>query len=158
MAATEAVAKAPGKANLIVTIAALTVFAAVGGGVSGKLIMARLRPAAATPTTEQAPPLPYASDVEVKELPAIVTNLASPPEMRVRMQVSIVYAKKGVENPSVLIARINDDLVAFVKTLTVRQIQGASGLQNLREDLTERASVRSQGMVREVVIESLVVQ
>ena len=56
-------------------------------------------------------------------------------------------------------AQISDDLVAFLKTLTIRQLQGASGLQNLREDLNERApSVRSDGKVTEVVIEALVVQ
>ena len=55
-------------------------------------------------------------------------------------------------------AQISDDLVAFAKTLTLSQLQGASGLQNLRDDLNERAAVRSQGKVREVVIETLVVQ
>ena len=55
-------------------------------------------------------------------------------------------------------ARISDDLLAFVKTLTMAQLQGASGLQHLREDLTERALVRSDGRVREVMIETLVVQ
>ena len=39
-----------------------------------------------------------------------------------------------------------------------RQIEGANGFQNLREDLNERARVRSGGRVREVVIQSLVVE
>jgi flagellar FliL protein len=149
--------KPAGKANLIVTIAALTVLAAVGGGIVGKLIVAKLQ--VAKPAVEAPKPAtPYAGDTVVRELPASVTNLADPPDMRLRIQVAIVFDKKGIENPSLMAAQISDDLVAFVKTLTLSEMQGASGMQNLREDLNERAAVRSQGKVREVIIETLVVQ
>ena len=93
-----------------------------------------------------------------RELPAIVANLATPEEARVRIQVAMVYPKKGVENVALLAAKINDDIIAFVKTLTVADLQGPSGLQALREDLNERAAVRSEGKVREIIIEALVVQ
>ncbi len=75
-----------------------------------------------------------------------------------RLQVSLVYGRKDVDNPALLMGQVSDDLIAFLKTLTLPQIEGASGLQSLREDLNERASVRSQGKVRELVIETLVVQ
>ena len=156
MAAAATSPKPAGKATLILTLAALTVLAALGGGLVGKLIVARMRGAA--PVIEAAKSSATSLDTEVRELPAIVTNLSDPAEMRVRLQVAIVYAKKGVENPTVMAAQISDDLVAFLKTLTIRQLQGASGLQNLREDLNERAAVRSDGKVTEVVIEALVVQ
>lgn len=157
MAATAVSQKPPGKVHLIVTIAALTILAAIGGGLVGKLIVARLR--GATPAlAETGKPLPYAGGIEVRELPAIVTNLTDPPEIRIRLQVAIVYPRASVEEPAVLSAQITDDLVGFLKTLSLTQLQGATGLQNLREDLNERAAVRSQGKVREVVIEALVVQ
>ena len=70
----------------------------------------------------------------------------------------MVYPKAGVENSNLLAARINDDIIAFLKTLTVVELQGPSGLQALREDLNERAAVRSDGKVREIIIEALVVQ
>ncbi len=38
------------------------------------------------------------------------------------------------------------------------QVEGASGLQHLREDLNERAVLRSKGAIRELIVESLVVQ
>ncbi len=155
--AAAAAEKPAGKANLIVTVAALTVLAVVGGGLVGKLIIAKLQ--IAKPVAEPVKPfVPYAGDTVVRELPASVTNLADPPEMRLRIQVAIVFDKKGIENPNLMAAQISDDLVAFAKTLTLSQLQGASGLQNLRDDLNERAAVRSQGKVREVVIETLVVQ
>ncbi len=152
-----AAAKPPGKANLLVTLAALTVLAAIGGGLVGKLIVASVH-APAAPEVTAAKALPYGADVDVRELPPIVTNLAAPERVRVRLQVSLVYGRHDVENPALLAGQVSDDLVAFLKTLTLPQIEGASGLQNLREDLNERAGVRSQGKVRELVIETLVVQ
>jgi flagellar FliL protein len=45
-----------------------------------------------------------------------------------------------------------------MRTLSEAQIGGASGLQHLREDLNERAAIRSGGLVRELIIQTLVVQ
>ena len=148
-----------GKANLIVTAGALTVLAVIGGGLVGKLMVARLRGAMAPASVASAAPtLPYPSTVEVRELSPIVVNLAEPPESRMRLQAAIVYDKSALPDANLAAAQVTDDIVAFLKTLTLAGLQGASGLQNLREDLTERASVRSQGKVREVVIETLVVE
>ena len=38
------------------------------------------------------------------------------------------------------------------------QLEGVRGLQYLREDLNERAILRSDGKVRELIVEGLVVQ
>ena len=156
MAATAA--KAPGKANLIVTVGALTVLAAIGGGLVGKMIAAKLRALPTVAAPAEVKPSPYVGDTVLQEMPAMVVNLADPPATRVRLQAAIVFSKKAVDVPAVLAGQIGDDFVAYLKTLTVRQLQGASGLQALREDLTERAALRSDGKVREVVIETLVVQ
>lgn len=149
--------KSAGKGGFVITIVTLTVLAAVGGGLVGK-ILARPRAEPVATAAATAKPLPYAADIEVRELPAIVTNLAVPEGSRVRMQVAMVYPKAGVENVNLLAAKINDDIIAFLKTLTVTELQGPSGLQALREDLNERAAVRSDGKVREIIIEALVVQ
>ena len=74
------------------------------------------------------------------------------------MQASIVYDDKAVPKPQVLAARIAEDILAYMKTVTLAQIGGASGLEHLREDLNERASIRSDGHVRELIIQTLVVQ
>ena len=48
--------------------------------------------------------------------------------------------------------------LAYLRTLSMAQIEGASGLQHLREDLNERVAIRTKGAVRELIVESLVVQ
>ena len=148
-----------GKGGLVITVGALTVIAAAGGGLTGKMLSARSNAAAAQETpAEKEKPLPYASGTEIKELPPIVTNLAQPAKSHVRLQVAMVYPKAAIENATVMAGRINDDIVAYVKTLSIGALQGPSGLQALREDLNERAAIRSDGKVREIIIETLVVQ
>ena len=69
-----------------------------------------------------------------------------------------MYEKADAPQIEVLSAKIADDMLAYLRTLTLTQLQGASGLQHLREDLSERAAVRSEGHVKEVMIEMMVIQ
>jgi flagellar FliL protein len=145
---------------LLVQVGALTVLGAAGGGFVGTLIVAKVKAAV---VAAAVPPEPIAKgalseDVVVKELAPIVTNLAQPEGMKIRLQASILFNKKEVETPTLMSAQITDDLVGYLKTLSIAQLQGGSGLQSLREDLNERVAIRSEGHVRELIIETLVVQ
>jgi flagellar protein FliL len=84
-----------------------------------------------------------------------VTNMAAPAGAWIRMEGSVVTDPLNEEEASVLVARIGEDIVSYV---SASQIAGARGLQYLREDLNERATIRSGGKVRELIIETLVVQ
>jgi flagellar FliL protein len=92
------------------------------------------------------------------ELPTIVVNLTEPADTWVRIRAAIVFEDKAIAKPEVLAAEIAEDILGFMKTLSVAQIGGPSGLMHLREDLNERAVIRSDGKVRELIIENLVVQ
>lgn len=100
----------------------------------------------------------YLGTLTVKELPSIVTNLARPKHAMIRLQAAILFKAKAVANPDVLANQIAGDTMAFLSTVTASQIEGASGLAHLRDDLNDRARIRSQGRVREMIIETLVVQ
>lgn len=104
-----------------------------------------------------APQQDFAS-TSLVDLPPVITNLADPADAWVRLQASIVVDNATMMKPEVLAAEISDDILGFMKTVTLAQIGGASGLQHLREDLTERAAIRSQGHVHEFIIQTLVVQ
>ena len=43
-------------------------------------------------------------------------------------------------------------------TLTLDQVQGASGYHYMKEDLDERARLRGQGKVRDLVLQSFIVE
>ena len=92
------------------------------------------------------------------DLTPIVTNLGSPTDTWIRLEASFLFDPKTTPHPDALGAQIGDDILAFLRTTSLSQIQGVAGLQNLRLDLNERAAIRSKGTVKELVIRSLVIQ
>ena len=86
-------------------------------------------------------------------LPPITTNLAAPSDIWVRMEVSD-RARRAAGRPE-LADTIQQDLLAFVRTVKMHQIEGASGFRHLKEDLEERAAIRSDGHVKQVLIRTL---
>ena len=139
---------------------ALTLLAGGAGGFLGLRLVSTVKTRLdAAAKAESLPPEPkYTGDTTLRELPPIIANLADPATAWVRLQASIVIDSKPGEKPDVMLAQISEDLLGFIKTLSLAQIGGPSGLQHLREDLNERAQIRSQGRVRELIIETLVVQ
>jgi flagellar FliL protein len=95
--------------------------------------------------------------LQVKELPPIVTNLAAGKNW-VRVQAAIVFDPKALPHAETLIPELMSDLTGFLNTLEVGDIEGSDGLRRLREELNERALIRSERHVRELVVESLVIQ
>jgi flagellar FliL protein len=92
------------------------------------------------------------------DLPPIVTNLSVPQDTWIRLEASLLFDEKAVPHPEVMGAEIAGDILAFLRTTTLAQIQGIAGLQNLRQDLNERVAIRSNGAVKEIVIRTLVLQ
>ena len=100
----------------------------------------------------------YSGETSLRQLPPVIANLAEPSDAWVRVQASILFDGKAVQKSDLIAAEIADDILGFMRTLSVAQIGGASGLQHLREDLNERAVIRSGGSVRELIIQTLVIQ
>lgn len=90
-------------------------------------------------------------------LKPIVTNLTEPADVWLRLDAAIVFEDE-MPNSEIISAEVSEDLLAFLKTLKVAQLEGATQLQHLREDLKDRVAIRSGGDVRDLIIESLVVQ
>lgn len=82
----------------------------------------------------------------------MTTNLASPASIWVRLDASLVL---DTPQPPDLVEAVHQDLLAYLRTLKMHQIEGASGYQHLRADLNERAAIRSDGHVREVLVRTL---
>ncbi|WP_244610410.1 flagellar basal body-associated FliL family protein [Microvirga pakistanensis] len=101
---------------------------------------------------------PYSGDIAIRKLAPVVTNLAGSETDWVRLEASIVYKGDFELNPELLAAETRQDVLAYLRTVTLAQIQGPSGLLHVREDLNERVKIRSKGAIQELVLESLVVQ
>ena len=155
--------------KLMPTIAAvgiLTVIAIAGGSGVGMLIGGGQTPAPATPATADAPAAPAAvraDDADPRgpsvllKLAPVVTNVSSPPKVLLRVEATIVFHEKEVDNPEILAAPIQSGMPVFLGALELPQVEGARGLLHLREDLKERAQLRSPA-IEDMLIQSLVVQ
>jgi len=69
-----------------------------------------------------------------------------------------VLAGEPSTGDDLLAAKIGEDLLAFLRTISPEDIEGPTGFEHLREDLIERARVRSNGRVRDLVIHSFIVE
>lgn len=137
----------------------LATVAAIGlGWLSGAYLKGQEEPARPAVSTEAAAPAAEhgtggapAGSVLVQLAP-IVTNLAAPTEVWVRLEASLVLDEAQSQELS---EQIHQDLLAYLRTLKMHQVEGASGYLHLKADLRERAAIRSGGHVRDVLIRTL---
>jgi flagellar FliL protein len=100
----------------------------------------------------------FGEGVSLVRMNPVVANLREPAETWVRVDAALVLEDVPPEEAGALAAEVAGDTLAYLRTLPLARLEGASGLAYLREDLSERARTRSDGRVREFVIETLVVQ
>lgn len=161
---------APPKSSAFAFVAVMLVLTgiAVGfGGLMGLQLLGRMekaaegevRPAQAA-AASAGPALKdrYPANVNLRPLAPIVTNLAHPDRTWIRLEALLVMEGEQTVDAGTLSAQIVEDIVAFLRTVSLTQIQGASGFQHLREDLNDRVRVRSGGKVRDLVVQSLIIE
>ena len=129
----------------------VTVIAASAGAVFA------LPPRPETPRPAEDP-AGWADGATLVDLPPIVTNLGAPSDTWVRLEASIVMDANFAAKRDVIAGEIATDFLAYMRTVTLDQLEGPVGLQNLRHDLAERASTRSGAKVTEVILKTLVLQ
>jgi flagellar FliL protein len=146
--------------QIAIAMLIVTALAAVSGGLYGFRIAAPglEHPDKAAAAEEKPGVATLEASSKLLDLPAVVTNLGAPQETWIRLEASLLIDPKAAARSEALSAEIAGDILAFLRTTSLSQIQGAAGLQNLRDDLNERASIRSGGSVKELVIRTLVVQ
>jgi len=156
-------APAGSKLRAIIGIAIVTIVAGGLGAGLGMMTASEVEHsieerAKAEPTENRAQSSVYGGDAVLQNLDPVITNLASPADVWIRLEAAIVFTKGSIENPAVTGAEIQQDILAYARTVKLAQLEGPSALQHLREDLNERVSLRSGGKVSELIIQSLVVQ
>jgi flagellar protein FliL len=85
-------------------------------------------------------------------LEPIVTNIASPQDVWVRLELALVA---GAPLDGELAQAIREDLFAYVRTVRLSQLEGPSGFISLKADLLDRAKIRSEDKVNAVLIKTL---
>lgn len=109
------------------------------------------------------PDVKYVEGSRIRDLAPITTNLAGQPPAWIRLEASVLLSPEAAENPEpaeeeVLLRAINEDVVAYLRTVQLVSLQGPSGFQSLREDLDERVRLRSEGKAQELMIQAMILE
>jgi flagellar FliL protein len=142
--------------SFIVAMVVLTGLSVGAGGMFGLQVLSRVGQSGAKAPAETRKGR-FSDKATLHALSPIITNLASPERTWIRLEASIVIDAEGADAKT-LSAAITEDTVAYLRTLSLPLIEGASGLLHLREDLNERARVRSGGKVRDIIVHTLIVE
>jgi flagellar protein FliL len=150
-----AIVKVPSRRGSLIEFAIVICLAASAGAMF-QMWHPASSPAADKPAESSASAPGQASTIV--DLPPIVTNLGAPPDTWVRLEGSIIFDPRILSHPEAMAGQIGDDVLAYLRTVSLHQLEGPIGLENIRQDLSERAVTRSGGKVRGFVIRTLVVQ
>ncbi len=96
--------------------------------------------------------------IEIIDLEPIVTNLAKPDTTWVRIEASLELVAAYDGDKDLLSRTIAEDLLMFTRTLPLASIAGSSGITHYKEDISERARIRSGGAVNQVLLKMLVIE
>ena len=88
-------------------------------------------------------------------LEPITSNLAYPSQSWVRLEVALLFDGKPDEK---IAEEVHQDIMAYIRTVSLQQIQATRGFEYLRDDIKERAAVRSEGHVKDVMFRTFIVQ
>lgn len=155
--------KKSGMVMTLVGIAVLTLLGAGGGWALGKVVApdikgaaeAEARTAEDQKAAENGLPRISTEANNIVQLEPITSNLAYPSENWIRLEVALLFNGP----PDVKVAEdIHQDILAYIRTVSLQQIEGPRGFQYLRDDIQERVDLRSQGRVSKVMFRTFVIE
>ena len=165
--ADEAKKSSSGGTSLIVGLVVVTLVAAGGGvGLSMMSPGSEQNTHASDKSSDKAEKIKAAGDHEdeaekgtiLVPMKPIITNIGKEAETLIRIESMLVMKAEHSDKFDYIIEKITEDILVYLKSISLSDIQGAFGLVNLMEDLNVRAALRSEGHVTEVLIQSLVVE
>lgn len=108
---------------------------------------------------EEQPPEPVdPNDVAYIPLAPVITNLTDPKTVWLRLEGGITYLKSGEKKPDVLAAESAQQIVQYIRTIRLADVEGQDGLQFLQDDLNDITRSLSNGQVQSVLISGLIVE
>lgn len=151
-----------GLVPLLGSLALVSLVAAGAGAGFGLLQFSEIGAAATkranTLPVDKTPALAWDEKTGLARLNPIIVNLAAPQGARVRLDTAMVFDRDAVPDVEWLKAELATEILAFLRTVSLGELQGASAFAHLRDDLNQRARAVSSGAVRAILIETMVLQ
>ncbi|MBN7807346.1 flagellar basal body-associated FliL family protein [Agrobacterium rosae] len=168
---------APKKPSIVVTAGAIAVLSLLGlggGWFVGNTLLVPAAPAAATPAPAAAEHAPAAAEggkgapaaggehgaagaaaPSLIALDPIVTNLGYPTDKWIRLELALQFTGPGDTS---LAQDLHQEMLTYLRTVSLQQLQGPRGFQYLRDDLREIVDLRSKGRVSKILFRTFVIE
>lgn len=151
-----------GGGSFVIAALIALILGAGGGGAYAFLMMPDVSSQKSEPTHSEPPPSNttagrFPSDAIELAVPSVITDLNSQPAVRARLDVSIIVVH-GTPQTTTLLGEVREDVIAYLKGLSLSDIQGVRGFQNLREQLDDRARIRGRGVILGLLVGGLVLE
>jgi flagellar protein FliL len=115
-------------------------------------------PETSKPTEETAGKEPNVNAGIVRQLAPIVTNLASPKDTWMRIEVSLVINPEAQAEQDMIAVKSSDQILTMLRTIDLSQIEGPSGFLHFKEDINDLLKENSENKIRQALIVSMVVE
>lgn len=151
-----------GGGGFVIAALIAIILGAGGGGAYAFLMMPDVASQKSEPTPSEPPAANattgrFPSDAIELVVPSVITDLNSQPAVRARLDVSIIVVH-GTPQTTTLLGEVREDVIAYLKGLSLSDIQGVRGFQNLREQLDDRARIRGRGVILGLLVGGLVLE
>lgn len=97
-------------------------------------------------------------DLRVIPFPPILTTLAEPKGKWIRLEGALLALPSTEKAPELLAEETGEQILSYLRTLRLADIETPSGFLGLRDDLNETVKVMSDGQVRGILIHGLIVE
>lgn len=98
------------------------------------------------------------ADVAFVPFPPVITNVAEPKTVWLRLEGGITYLKSGEKKAEILASETAQQITQYLRTVDLADIEGQDGLQFLQDDLNDISRNLSGGQVQNVLISGLIVE
>jgi flagellar FliL protein len=118
-------------------------------------------PASTTLEGTEAEPvedMPADPELKIIPLPPVLTTLAAPPGRWIRLEGVLLALPGTATQPELLAERAGEQILTYLRTVKLEQLQSPSGFLALREDLNETVKTLSSGEVHSVLIHGLLIE
>lgn len=92
------------------------------------------------------------------DIPPVIASIGKTKQVWIRMELKGLTGEPEIKDEPVLMLKISQDILSYLRTLQVRDVQSANGFYLLRTNLTEIARIRSKGVISEIAIQGLIVE
>lgn len=112
------------------------------------------QPAEAAEENEEIP----LEDLKTVAFPPILTTLAQPKGKWIRLEGALLAVPSSEKDHDRLAEETGEQILTYLRTLRLEDIETPSGFLGLRDDLNETVRIMSDGQVHGILIHGLVVE